>query len=118
MTDGTMYNGFDILDTINLSWGVGSLEGAPVPRFGYTATLVNGVIYYIGGFTQLGTNRIYDPLSNVREPIIKLNKTCDKYTDEFNLFYRFINLILKQIHGLQRSVKNNNISKSFNYHLK
>jgi hypothetical protein len=99
----TFYTGFDILDTINLSWGVGTLEGAPIPRYGYTATLVNEVIYYIGGFQQVGKGRDYDPLSNVRELIIKLIKLikiCGKYTDEFNLFYRFVNLILKQIHGL------------------
>jgi hypothetical protein len=88
-----------------LSWGVGTLEGAPVPRYDHTATLVNGIIYYIGGLQQVGKGRDFDPLSNVRELIIKLNKIYDKYTDEFNLFYRFINLILKQIHGLQRSVK-------------
>jgi hypothetical protein len=65
----TFYNGFDILDTINLSWGTGNLEGAPIPRYGYTATLVNGVIYYIGGLAEsLG----YDPLSNVRKLIINL----------------------------------------------
>ena len=67
---GTIYNGFDILDTINLSWGVGTLEGAPVPRYGYTATLVNGVIYYIGGFQQVTGGRDYDPLSNVRKQLI------------------------------------------------
>ena len=39
--DRTIYNGFDVLDTINLSWEVGTLVGAPVPRYGYTATLVN-----------------------------------------------------------------------------
>jgi hypothetical protein len=104
----TFYNGFDILDTINLSWEVGTLEGAPIPRHSYTATLVNGVIYYIGGFQRVGKVREFDPLSNVRKLIIKLIKIYNKYTDEFilfYLFYRFVNLILKQIHGLQRSVK-------------
>ncbi|RIA79775.1 hypothetical protein C1645_810689 [Glomus cerebriforme] len=50
------FNNFDILDTVNLNWGVGSLVNAPPPRFGYTATLVNGVIYYIGGLQKIGTN--------------------------------------------------------------
>jgi hypothetical protein len=45
----THFGRFDILDTINLSWEVGTLVNAPLPRIYYTATLVNGVIYYIGG---------------------------------------------------------------------
>ncbi|CAG8611028.1 3660_t:CDS:2 [Rhizophagus irregularis] len=43
------YNNFDILDTVNLVWNVGNPVNAPLPRYYYTATLVNGVIYYIGG---------------------------------------------------------------------
>ncbi|CAB4373234.1 unnamed protein product [Rhizophagus irregularis] len=43
------YNNFDILDTVNLVWNVGNPVNAPPPRYSYTATLVNGVIYYIGG---------------------------------------------------------------------
>uniref|UniRef100_U9THF6 Galactose oxidase n=1 Tax=Rhizophagus irregularis (strain DAOM 181602 / DAOM 197198 / MUCL 43194) TaxID=747089 RepID=U9THF6_RHIID len=43
-------NSLDILDTINLSWSVGSLVNSPVGRIYYTATLLNdGTIYYIGG---------------------------------------------------------------------
>ncbi|RIA90349.1 hypothetical protein C1645_823484 [Glomus cerebriforme] len=42
-------NLFDILDTVNLNWQVGSLVNSPVASAFYTATLVNGVIYYIGG---------------------------------------------------------------------
>jgi hypothetical protein len=45
----TFYMGFDILNTINMSWEIGSLEGAPIPRVAYTATLFNEIIYYIGG---------------------------------------------------------------------
>ncbi|CAB5193731.1 unnamed protein product [Rhizophagus irregularis] len=43
-------NSLDILDTINLSWSVGSLVNSPVGRIYYTATFLNdGTIYYIGG---------------------------------------------------------------------
>ncbi len=70
---GRMYNGeniffnnFDILDTINLNWEVGSLINAPPPRFMYTATLVNGVIYYIGDKQKYGLDpELYVPLSDV-----------------------------------------------------
>src|SRR5688572_8517363 len=55
VSGNTAYNGLDILDTINLSWGVGSLEGAPPPRVAYTATLVDEIIYYIGGIQQVAT---------------------------------------------------------------
>ena len=66
-----IYNGLDILDTINLSWGVGSLEGAPAPRYGYTATLVGDIIYYIGGAEPNGaTGQIFSPMENV----CKLNR--------------------------------------------
>ena len=61
------FNNFDILDTVNMTWNVGSLVNAPPPRFFYTATLVNGVIYYIGG--QQG--QIYVPMDNVCKLIIK-----------------------------------------------
>lgn len=42
-------NQFDILDTINLNWQVGNIVNSPVALTGYTATLVDGIIYYIGG---------------------------------------------------------------------
>jgi hypothetical protein len=45
-----------MLDTINLSWEVGRLKGAPpIPRFRYTATLVGEIIYYIGSLQQDGS---------------------------------------------------------------
>ena len=51
--------------------GVGSLEGAPAPRYGYTATLVGDIIYYIGGAEQNGaTGQIFSPMENV----CKLNR--------------------------------------------
>ncbi|RIA90350.1 hypothetical protein C1645_823485 [Glomus cerebriforme] len=46
-------NLFDILDTVNLNWQVGSLVNSPINRSYYTATLVDGVIYYIGGISGL-----------------------------------------------------------------
>ncbi|RIA95403.1 hypothetical protein C1645_734025 [Glomus cerebriforme] len=45
-------NDLNILDTINLNWGVGSLINAPPPVSKHTATLINGVIYFIGGMLQ------------------------------------------------------------------
>ncbi|RIA84962.1 hypothetical protein C1645_831538 [Glomus cerebriforme] len=57
-----LFNNFDILDTINLIWQVGSLINSPVTRTGYTATLVNGVIYYIGGRTQQYT---FSPMTEI-----------------------------------------------------
>jgi N-acetylneuraminic acid mutarotase len=69
------FNNFDILDTVNLVWSVGSLVNAPLPRYLYTATLVNGVIYYIGGIRKgLGEiPNLYVLMSNVCKHIIKIN---------------------------------------------
>ncbi|PKY55046.1 galactose oxidase [Rhizophagus irregularis] len=56
-SDDIYFNSFDILDTINLRWEIGSLINAPTPRSKHTSTLVNNVIYYIGGM-QLNGNYI------------------------------------------------------------
>ena len=61
----TIFNSLDILDTVSLTWNVGSLVNAPLPRFFYTATLVDGLIYYIGGIQQVGTGRDYVPMNSV-----------------------------------------------------
>ncbi|PKY19024.1 uncharacterized protein OCT59_001274 [Rhizophagus irregularis] len=45
-------NQLDIFDTVNLIWQVGSIVNSPGTLSGYTATLVNGIIYYIGGRSQ------------------------------------------------------------------
>ncbi|RGB34103.1 hypothetical protein C1646_760982 [Rhizophagus diaphanus] len=42
-------NNHYVFDTINLNWKVGGLTNAPPPRFKHTATLVDEIIYYIGG---------------------------------------------------------------------
>jgi N-acetylneuraminic acid mutarotase len=55
-------NQFDILDTINLNWQVGDLVNSPVALSGYTATLVNGIIYYIGGRSQ---QYVFSPMKEV-----------------------------------------------------
>ncbi|GBC30257.2 hypothetical protein GLOIN_2v1768952 [Rhizophagus irregularis DAOM 181602=DAOM 197198] len=55
-------NQFDILDTINLNWQVGSLVNSPVALSGYTATLVNGIIYYIGGRSQ---QYVFSPMTEI-----------------------------------------------------
>ncbi|RGB23700.1 hypothetical protein C1646_774135 [Rhizophagus diaphanus] len=56
------FNNFDIFDTINLNWQVGSLINSPVTRTFYSATLVDGVIYYIGGKTQ---GNVFPPLTEI-----------------------------------------------------
>lgn len=56
-------NSLDILDTINLSWSVGSLVNSPVGRIYYTATyLGDGTIYYIGGKVDRNT---FSPMTEV-----------------------------------------------------
>ncbi|RIA89136.1 hypothetical protein C1645_876913 [Glomus cerebriforme] len=57
--DTTYFNDMLILDTINLSWGKGSLDNAPTPRCDYGATLLpNNNIIYIGGSNF---SVVYDP---------------------------------------------------------
>lgn len=63
------FNNFDILSTASLIWKVGNLVNAPPPRFFYTATLVNNVIYYIGGLEQNGLIQVYSPMTNVRKTL-------------------------------------------------
>jgi N-acetylneuraminic acid mutarotase len=63
LDNGIIYNGFDILNTIDLSWDVGSLEGA-LASFGYAAILVDEIIYYIGGLQQ-AKGRDFVPMENV-----------------------------------------------------
>ncbi|RIA79221.1 hypothetical protein C1645_841232 [Glomus cerebriforme] len=58
----TFYNNFDILDTVNLIWQIGSTVNSPVTRSEYTATLVDEVIYYIGGRTQ---QYIFSPMTEI-----------------------------------------------------
>ncbi|RIA95404.1 hypothetical protein C1645_734026 [Glomus cerebriforme] len=61
----TLVNSFDILNTLTLNWEVGSLVNAPLPRYKYTATLVNNVIYYIGGLQKNGLGQDYSPMSDI-----------------------------------------------------
>ncbi|RGB29337.1 hypothetical protein C1646_672541 [Rhizophagus diaphanus] len=68
--DAKFFNNLDIFDTINLNWQVGSLVNSPVARSLYTATLVNGVIYYIGGKTQFN---VYSPLTEIYQYDIVTN---------------------------------------------
>ncbi|RGB30662.1 hypothetical protein C1646_744777 [Rhizophagus diaphanus] len=44
-----LHNDHYIFDTINLNWKEGGLTNAPPPRYKHTATLVDEIIYYIGG---------------------------------------------------------------------
>ncbi|CAB5180123.1 unnamed protein product [Rhizophagus irregularis] len=57
-----LYNNHYIFDTINLNWKVGGLINAPPPRYKHTATLANGIIYYIGGVQM---NNFYASMSNI-----------------------------------------------------
>jgi hypothetical protein len=69
--NNVIYNGFDILDTINLSWGIGNLEGASPASFAHTATLISEIIYYIGGTKLIGADRDNIPMENVCKIITK-----------------------------------------------
>ncbi|GES78856.1 hypothetical protein GLOIN_2v1878605 [Rhizophagus clarus] len=56
------FNQLDILDTINLNWQVGNIVNSPGPLTGYTATLVNGIIYYIGGRSS---EYVFPPMTDI-----------------------------------------------------
>ncbi|CAB4416566.1 unnamed protein product [Rhizophagus irregularis] len=62
VNDALYFNDFNIFDTINLNWQVGSLVNSPTARILHSATIVNGVIYYIGGKTQVN---VYPPLTEI-----------------------------------------------------
>lgn len=64
-----LFNNLYIFDTINLNWYVGSIINAPPPTKKLTATLVNGVIYYIGG---VQVNNFHTPMTDVGYYIIML----------------------------------------------
>ncbi|GBC10580.1 hypothetical protein RclHR1_09740005 [Rhizophagus clarus] len=57
-----LYNNLYIFDTINLNWQAGSLINAPPPTTKLTSTMVNGVIYYIGGILQ---NDVHQSMTNI-----------------------------------------------------
>ncbi|CAB4415151.1 unnamed protein product [Rhizophagus irregularis] len=57
----TLYNSHFIFNTINMNWEAGSQVGAPPPRYKHTATLVNEIIYYIGGI-QINNSYVSYPL--------------------------------------------------------
>ncbi|CAB5180124.1 unnamed protein product [Rhizophagus irregularis] len=57
----TLYSNHYIFNTINLNWEDSSLVGAPPPRYKHTATLVNEIIYYIGGI-QINNSYVSYPL--------------------------------------------------------
>ncbi|PKY35657.1 hypothetical protein RhiirB3_456801 [Rhizophagus irregularis] len=65
----TLYNNHYIFNTINLNWEDGSLVGAPPPRYKHTATLVNEIIYYIGGIQINNSIISYPSMSDVRKII-------------------------------------------------
>ncbi|CAB4495217.1 unnamed protein product [Rhizophagus irregularis] len=70
-------NQFDIFDTVNLIWQVGSMVDSPGTLSGYTATLVNGIIYYIGGRTQ---QYVYSPMTEIHQYDIVADKWSLKKT--------------------------------------
>ncbi|CAB5325243.1 unnamed protein product [Rhizophagus irregularis] len=61
----TLYNNHYIFNTINLNWEDGSLVGAPPPRYKHTATLVNEIIYYIGGIQINNSIISYPSMSDI-----------------------------------------------------
>ncbi|PKC16598.1 galactose oxidase [Rhizophagus irregularis] len=58
-----LYNNHYIFDTINLNWKVGSFIDAPPPRYKHTATLVDEIIYYIGGIQMINSYASYASMS-------------------------------------------------------
>jgi N-acetylneuraminic acid mutarotase len=58
-----LYNSLYIFDTSSMNWEAGSLINAPFPTTGCTATLVNEVIYYIGGRDKY---KLHTPMTDVR----------------------------------------------------
>ncbi|PKK68099.1 hypothetical protein RhiirC2_867474 [Rhizophagus irregularis] len=63
----TLYDTHYIFNTNNLNWEVGSLVGTPPPRYKHTATLVNELIYYIGGIQMNNSYVSYPSMSSVLE---------------------------------------------------
>jgi hypothetical protein len=63
--DSALFGSFDILDTINLRWETSSSINIPSPRSKYTATLVDDVIYYIGGVQQNEFGITFVPMTDV-----------------------------------------------------
>jgi hypothetical protein len=94
-----LYNSLYIFDTISMNWEVGSIINAPPPTTSGTATLVNGVIYYIGGTNM---NDLHVPMTDVRVNLYYLYAFIKyKFIKISCIYYhRFINIILSQIHGL------------------
>ncbi|EXX60712.1 uncharacterized protein OCT59_010274 [Rhizophagus irregularis] len=70
-------NQFDIFDTVNLIWQVGSIVDSPGTLSGYTATLVNGIIYYIGGRSQ---QYVFSPMTEIYQYDIVADKWSLKKT--------------------------------------
>ncbi|CAB4415156.1 unnamed protein product [Rhizophagus irregularis] len=58
----TLFNDLYIFDTTSLNWAAGSIINAPPPTNKLTATLVNGIIYYIGG---MQINKIHTPMTDI-----------------------------------------------------
>ncbi|PKY62671.1 galactose oxidase, partial [Rhizophagus irregularis] len=69
----TLYDYHYIFNTINLNWEVGNIVGAPPPRYKHTATLVNEIIYYIGGIQVNNSIISYPPMSDIYRYSTKSN---------------------------------------------
>ncbi|PKK68098.1 galactose oxidase [Rhizophagus irregularis] len=74
----TLYNNHYIFDTINLNWQEGGLINAPPPRYKHTATLANGIIYYIGGIQINNSYVSYTSMSD----IYRYNTVSNKWSLE------------------------------------
>ncbi|RIB15718.1 hypothetical protein C2G38_1561594 [Gigaspora rosea] len=79
----SLENRMDILDTIELTWSIGSQLQASTPRDVYSATLLsNGIIAYIGGYgvngpTNLKEIYLYDTKNNAWETMITVGTIPD-----------------------------------------
>ncbi|CAB4415150.1 unnamed protein product [Rhizophagus irregularis] len=59
------YDNHYIFDTINLNWKEGGLTNVPPPRYKHTATLVDEIIYYIGGIQVNNSIISYPSMSDI-----------------------------------------------------
>ncbi|CAG8688607.1 16285_t:CDS:2 [Funneliformis mosseae] len=73
------FNEMNVLDSLTLNWELGTLDGAPTPRDGHTATILNnGLIVFIGGREMAGSDNNLS-LVNMRSIDVYDTKSAEWY---------------------------------------
>ncbi|CAG8608947.1 9885_t:CDS:2 [Funneliformis caledonium] len=73
------FNEMNVLDSLTLNWELGTLDGAPTPRDGHTATILNnGLIVFIGGREMAGPDNNLS-LVNMRSIDVYDTKSAEWY---------------------------------------